>query len=132
MSNDPQAAAYFEQVRAARAQQEADRPQVQADGVAALQRLFTVANQHSGQCRRVAAFLLGCYNGDRFPFDLTDFRTLDYELFADCLTVLRMDWQPAQEVHAYFPNGGAAFEALATAWKIKDRSARKRTPKAFR
>ena len=133
MTNDPDHctaptdadfAAKFAKAREDRAQRQAERPLVQAEGVAALQRLFNVANGHSGQCRRVAAFLLGCYNGERFPYDLTDFRCLDYELFADCLTVLRMDWQPAQEVHTYFPDGGAAFEKLAKDWRIKDRSPR--------
>lgn len=83
------------------AKREAERPAIEADGREALGRLFRVAHGDTGQSRKVAAFLLGCYNGTRFPFDLTDFRGLDYSLFEDCMVVLRMDYQPSQEVHCY-------------------------------
>ena len=74
----------------------------------------------------IAAFLLGCYNGGRFPFDLTDFRMLDRELFDDCLAVLRMDHAPLKEVHRYFSNDGAIFEQLASDWGMRDRLAEDR------
>lgn len=92
---------------------QAELPTIEEEGGKALGRLFKVAQGDTGQSRRVAAFLLGCYNGERFPFDLTDFRTLDYSLFADCMAVLRMDYQPRQEVHQYFDQGGLRFEQLA-------------------
>lgn len=95
-------------------------PQIRADGVAALQRLLNVALGHSGQCKIVASFLLSCYNGNRFKFDLTDFRCLDHELFEDCLIVLRMDYKPAQEVHTYFKDGGRIWEQMAKDWGIRD------------
>jgi hypothetical protein len=95
-------------------------PQIRAEGEAALKRLFDIANGHSGQCRYVAAFLLGLYNGSRFPFDLTYLRGVDYEIFDDCMTVLRMDYQPFREVHTYFDKGGQRFEALADNWGIVD------------
>ena len=110
---DPEARAAFNRMYEERAKREAERPKVEAEGREALGRLFKVAQSDTGQARRVAAFLLGCYNGERFPFDLTDFRGLDYELFADCLLVLRMDYQPRQEVHCYFDQGGLRFEQLA-------------------
>lgn len=87
--------------------------QVQQDGIPALQRLMAVARRPTGQGDRIARFLLGLYNGKRFPFDLTELRGLDFELFEDCLRVLRKDYQPVQEVHRYFPDGSALFEALA-------------------
>lgn len=99
---------------------EADRPAIQAAGEAALQRLYKVAIEHSGQSRIIARFLLGCYNGQRFPFDLTDFRAIDEELFQDCLAILRMDARPAREVHLYFKFGGKKFEKLALGWEIRD------------
>lgn len=99
-------------------------PGIRTDGEAALRRLLPVAQGHSGQCRYVAAFLLGLYNGRRFPFDLTDLRVLDRAIFNDCITVLRMDYMPALEVHTYFDNGGdeghKIFEELAKTWGIKD------------
>lgn len=99
---------------------ETERPAIQAAGEAALQRLYKVAIQHSGQCRIIARFLLGCYNGRRFPFDLTDFRAIDEELFQDCLAVLRMDARPEREVHLHFKFGGKKFEKLARDWEIRD------------
>jgi hypothetical protein len=89
-------------------------------GASALIRLLKIAQGDSGQCRHVAAFLLGLYNGDRFKFDLTDFRCLDTAIFNDCITVLKMDFQPAQEVHCYFQNGGQIWEQMARDWNIRD------------
>lgn len=89
------------------------------DQLATLQRLWTHANGHSGQCRTVAKFLLGLYDGPRFPFDLTDFRSLDAAIFQDCLVVLTMDYAPEREVHMQLRMDSAAFEQLAEAWHIR-------------
>jgi hypothetical protein len=94
------------------------RAQDESDGLDSLKRLFDLAHGDSGQCRRVAAFLLGLYNGTRFPFDLTDFRTVDASIFEDMLRVLRLDNRPKVEVHLYFPDGSKRFEALANDWSL--------------
>ncbi|MGN5477674.1 DUF7673 family protein [Cupriavidus basilensis] len=62
------------------------------------------------QGRRLPCWAL--YNGQRFPFDMTDFRSVDQAIFEDMLLVLRMDSHLKREVHNYFPNGGQAFEGL--------------------
>lgn len=94
---------------------------IEEAGFEALQRLYEIALCDSGQCRPVACFLLGLYNGIRFPFDLTDLRTLDNVIFEDCMTVLRMDARvTAREVHTYFSDGGAKFEALAKLRNVDD------------
>ncbi len=98
------------------------RAQDQSDGLESLKRLYELAHGCSGQCKYVAKFLLGLYNGTRFPFDLTDLRCLDEAIFEDCLKVLRMDSRPFKEVHLYFERGGETFEKLAIDWRIKDRS----------
>ena len=95
-------------------------PTIRYQGKAALERLVKVAQGHSGQSRYIARFLLGCYNGSRFPFDLTDFRCIDRQLFNDYLFVLRMDFQPEKEVHEYIDNGSEVFEHLAIEWKVED------------
>lgn len=87
--------------------------------LAALQRLWKVANGHSGQCKYVARFLLGLYNGTDYPFDLTNFRSLDQGLFEDCLTVLVMDSCPYQEVHVLLGCNSGEFNQLAEDWRIK-------------
>lgn len=106
----------FAKRRADQALLRARRPQIQAEGEAALRRLFNVAQGDTGQCGRIARFLLGLYNGPRFPFDMTELRGLDHALFADCIAVLRMDYAPEREVHRYFENGGREFERLAVRW----------------
>lgn len=88
-------------------------PKIRAEGRAALVRLMPIAQGDTAQSGVVARFLLGLYDGERFPFDLTDFRTLDGPSFDDCLAVLRMDWQPAAEVHTYFTDGRRLFDELA-------------------
>jgi hypothetical protein len=117
---DPKAREMFNKLYAEQAAIEAERPAIQAEGEAALRRLFDIAQSDTGQCKIIAKFLLGCYNGDRFPFDLTDFRSLDHNLFMDCLAVLKMDAQPKQEVHNYFPDGGRKFEKMVEDWNIAD------------
>jgi len=94
------------------------RAQDESNALDSLQVLYKIAHGHSGQCRRVAAFLLSLYNGQRFPFDMTDFRAVDAEIFEHMLRVLRMDSRARAEVHTYFPNGGQAFERLANDWRL--------------
>lgn len=98
-----------------------DKDIIETRGAAALQRLYQVACGHLKECRPIAAFLLGLYNGERFPFDLTDLRAIDDVLFDDCMMVLRMDARVMrQEVHDYFDGGTKKFETLAENWAIED------------
>jgi len=48
-------------------------------------------NPGTGQVGRLVGFLGCLYNGDRFPFDMTELRALDGELARACLDVLRLD-----------------------------------------
>jgi hypothetical protein len=92
-------------------------------GKAALYRLYEVAQGHTGQCRVVARFLAGLYNGDSYPFDLTDLRALDNNLFEDCMAVLRMDARHCvHEVHQYFEDGSRKWQKMIADWHLKDRS----------
>ena len=92
---------------------ETELPIIRQRGKAALFRLLPVAMSDTGQSSVVARFLLGLYNGRRFPFDMTELRRLDRTLIVDCLIVLEMDWLPEMEVHQYFENGSAIFERMA-------------------
>lgn len=116
-------AAAFAEERRKQDERTARLPEIRAKGEAALRRLLPIAQGNTGQCRHVAAFLLGLYNGTRFPFDLTDLRCVDGEIFDDCMAVLQMEAQPAREVHTYFDNGSQVFEQLAQDWRIPDRYA---------
>lgn len=108
--------------RAKLAMLEAEKPLIEQAGVEALQRLLPVAQRDTGQSRVVARFLLGLYNGNRFPFDLTDLRGIDLDLFEDCMVVLQMDaLVQRREVHNYFGSeGGALFEQIAEDWNMRD------------
>lgn len=88
--------------------------------IEALQRLWAIANGHSGRAGTVARFLLGLYNGQRFPFDLSEFRKLDVATFEDCLQALQMDCRPHQEVHGVLGVGSEEFEWLALSWGLDD------------
>lgn len=95
--------------------------QLRADGVPALQRLVTVARGDTGQASTIARFLLGLYNDRRFPFPMTNLRSIDTELFDDCMTVLAMDARACQqEVHLYFKDGLRIWEEMAKDWGVRD------------
>lgn len=99
--------------------------------LAALQRLWAIAQNDHGGAVRVLQFLLGLYNGDRFKFDLTNFRGLDSAVFRDCLTVLVMDYQPWQEVHMLLGSKGAEFEFLAYQRGIKGKASKAAVEEMF-
>ncbi|BBQ02755.1 hypothetical protein BSFA1_78830 (plasmid) [Burkholderia sp. SFA1] len=80
--------------------------------------LLDVAEDSTGQARVAAQFLAGLYNGDDFPFSLTDFRRLDDDLLEHCLQVLRLDRRHATEVHRYFPGGESRWQAMIRRWGL--------------
>lgn len=106
----------FQEELARRAAEEAERPRIRAAGIEALRRLLPVAQRCTGQSRIVGRFLLSLYNGNAFPFSLTDLRGLDSGLWDDCLAVLRLDRRPEQEVHEYIENGDQIWSQLKRAW----------------
>jgi len=88
------------------------RPQRRKDGLLALQRLIPVSLDDTGQSRVIGRFLLGLWNGRAYPFDLTELRGLDSELYADCLAVLQLDRLCEREVHEYIKGGWAVWDQL--------------------
>jgi len=99
------------------------RAQDRDAGLDSLAYLLDVAEGSSGQARVAAQFLAGLYNGDDFPFSLTDFRRLDEDLLEHCMQVLRLDGRHATEVHRYFPNGEARWLAMIRRWGLADEPA---------
>lgn len=124
--HSPEVQAAFDKMRQEREEYQASLPAIRAEGLEALKRLLEIGLGHSGQCKIVANFLLSLYNGMRFKFDLTDFRSLDVAIFNDCIAVLKMDKTPVQEVHCYFKDGGRIWEQMAKDWGITDYMALKR------
>lgn len=93
-----------------------ERPALRQAGIEALHRLVPVAQRDTGQSGVVGRFLLGLYNGQSYPFDLTELRRLDVGLFDDCLAVLRLDNTPEQEVHEYLPRGESIWAEFRERW----------------
>ena len=88
----------------------------------ALMHLWNLTQQHKGTsgARAAAGVLLGLYNGDRFPFDLTELRVLDPKHLAAAMEVIGADAAHCQmEVHRILDNltgrtdFGERFEHLA-------------------
>lgn len=92
------------------AEQEALREARIKKGVPALEKLVDVAQGGSGQCHYIRRFLLGLFNGQSWPFDMTQFRGLDTDLQLAVLDVIELDWC-GHEVHIYLENGEELFQA---------------------
>lgn len=112
-----------EQLDAMCAQHEAERAPIIAAGIEALHRLIAVAQRDTGQSKKCGRFLLGCYNGQAWPFDLTDLRGLDSSLFEDCMAVLRMDRQPEVEIHQRIEGGNAIWTQFKMDWTTREEAA---------
>ena len=59
----------------------------------------------SGQAQSLVRFLAGIYNGQDYPFDLTELRGLDIELADACLDYLNYDRLGEKQVHEHLTNG---------------------------
>lgn len=104
-----------------KADPEAERLRLEEEGFESLQRLYAESLADATEGAVCARLLLGLYNGQRFPFDLTDLRVLPAPQFEDALAVLRMDARlTRQEVHEYFASGSAKFENLVRQHQVTD------------
>lgn len=88
------------------------RSAAKTNGIPALQRLMEIALGDSGQAEIVALFLLGLYNSYAYPFPLNRLRSLDMDLWDDCMAVLALDQFPEKEVHLILPEGERVFDVL--------------------
>lgn len=107
------------------------------DQLDALAYLWAVGQRGDCTGERVCAkLLLGLYNGRRFPFDLTDLRSLDEGNLQRALRVLEMDARPRCEVHELLgriyqhPRGdfGREFEWRAYELGLKGRAKKDQLP----
>lgn len=90
--------------------------------ITALVKLWNLTQQHQGTsgARAAAGVLLGLYNGERFPMDLTDLRVLDSHYLKAAIEVIQADATRCQmEVHNWLNeltgrnDFGDRFEHLA-------------------
>ncbi len=75
--------------------------------IAGLQAVEKAITDHptTGQAKRLVRFLAGVYNGQDYPFDLTELRGLDTALANACLDYLNYDRLGIKEVHKHLANG---------------------------
>lgn len=86
---------------------EHDVQTIKARALLGLRSIETAIAAHptSGQAKRLARFLAGVYNGQAYPFDLTELRALDTQLANACLDYLNYDRLGIDEVHKHLMRG---------------------------
>jgi hypothetical protein len=84
-----------------------DLAQIKLKAVEALQVIEKAINDHptTGGAKRLVRFLAGLYNGQDYPFDLTELRGLDTKLANTCLDYLNYDRLGTAEIHKHLANG---------------------------
>jgi len=84
-----------------------DLAAIKSRAVEGLQAIEKAINDHptTGGARRLVKFLAGVYNGQDYPFDLTELRGLDTALANACLDYLNYDRLGIKEVHKHLANG---------------------------
>jgi hypothetical protein len=84
-----------------------DEASIHTRAMQALQAIEASINAHptTGQSRRLVRFLAGLYNGQDYPFDLTEVRGRDSRLANACLDYLNYDPLGKKEVHKHLANG---------------------------
>ena len=91
-----------------------------AKGGQAFARLLTLAEtRNSGQIPRIAKFIASTYNGDAFPFDLFELRSVDEAISDDmllCIDALR--WGQI-DLHSLVPDGDRRVRAVIDQWGLK-------------
>jgi hypothetical protein len=92
---------------------ETKKAEARERGTPALWRLLPIAQADTGQSAVVRRFLLGLYDGGRFPFVLADLRRLDDALVDDCLAVLAMDAWATVDICERIQDGQKIFRELA-------------------
>ena len=94
--------------------------QATAVGAEAFARLLQLAEtRESGQIARIARFLAASYNGQAFPFDPFELRTVDVAISDDmlrCLDALR--WGRC-DLYTLVPNGDARVRAVIDRWGLR-------------
>jgi len=89
-----------------------DTTEIMERAMIGLQVIVKAVEEHpgTGQSRRLVRFLAGVYNGNDFPFDLTDLRALDTELANACIDYLNYDRLAKAEVHSHLIDGGKQMQ----------------------
>jgi hypothetical protein len=87
----------------------------------ALEIIETAIREHptTGQAGRLVRFLAGLYNGQDYPFDLSDLRALDTRLADACLDYLNYDALAMYEVRHHLTGGDRELNRWVVAYGIE-------------
>ncbi|ENX24866.1 hypothetical protein F892_00016 [Acinetobacter vivianii] len=85
-------------------------------GIKAIEQLFAIAEGKTEQSFVVRKFLLGCFDSQKFKFDLTEFRKLDSSVFQACVSVLEIERLESNLVDEYLDS--PEYQALAKKWEL--------------
>jgi len=98
-----------------------DLAAIKLRATAALQAIEKAINDHptTGGAKRLVRFLAGLYNGQDYPFDLTELRGLDTNLANACLDYLNYDRLGSKEVHKHLANGERDLHRWLQEYQIK-------------
>ena len=98
-----------------------DLAAIKTRAMAALQDIEKAIDDHptTGQAKRLVRFLAGVYNGQDYPFDLTELRALDTKLANACLDYLNFDRLGIKEVHKHLANGERDLHRWLEEYQIK-------------
>lgn len=79
---------------------------IKLKALAALKTIEAAIRAHptTGGAKRLVRFLAGVYNGQDYPFDLTELRALETQLANACLDYLNYDRLGIEEVHTHLAN----------------------------
>lgn len=91
-----------------------------AKAAQAFQRLLHIAERSdTGQARRVANFIASTFNGQDFPFDLYELRTVDEAIGDDMLACIDgLRWGKA-DLHTLVPDGNNRVLRVIDSWGIQ-------------
>jgi len=98
-----------------------DLAQIKMKAMAALQVIEKAINYYptTGGAKRLVRFLAGLYNGQDYPFDLTELRGLDTTLANACLDYLNYDRLGIKEVHKHLAHGERDLHRWLTDYHIE-------------
>ena len=97
-----------------------DLADIKIRAMAGLQEIEKAINDHptTGGAERLVRFLAGLYNGQDYPFDLTELRGLDTKLANACLDYLNYDRLGMTEIHKHLANGERDLHCWIEEYKI--------------
>jgi hypothetical protein len=98
-----------------------DEGEITRHALAALRVIEDAIRNHpdTGGARRLVQFVAGLYNGQDYPFDLTELRGLDTALANACLDYLNYDRLGIKEVHEHLENGDRDLHRWLKEYRIE-------------